>query len=120
MNPAWNTWEVQGRLSNQNEKRLAACFVNHDHPHGGVLQVLHQVRGSAVYVLLSVALDVRVDLLAVPELQHGVSLRLDHGHPHVGVVLVLHQVRGSAVYVLLSVALDVCEVLPVPPQLPAK
>ena len=73
-----------------------------------------------LYTLLLVALDVRVDLLAVHELQHGVSLRLEHGHPHVGVVLVLHQVRGSAVYVLLSVDLDVCVVLPVPPPLPAK
>ncbi len=63
---------------------------------------------------------IEVDLLAVTELQHGVSLRLDHVHPHVGVLLVLHQVRGSAVYVLLSVALDVCVVLPVLPQLPAK
>ena len=28
MNPAWNTWEVQGRLSDQNEMRTAACFVS--------------------------------------------------------------------------------------------
>ena len=103
--------------------RGVSLGVEHGHLHGGVMLVLHQVRGSAgvhVVRLLSVALDVRVDLLAVHELQQGVSLRLEHGHPHVGVVLVLHQVRGSAVYVLLSVALDVCEVLPVPPQLPAK
>ncbi len=61
-----------------------------------------------------------MDLLAVHELHRGVSLGLEHGHLHGGVMLVLHQVRGSAVYVLLSVALDVCEVLSVPPRLPAK
>ena len=32
MNPAQSTWEVQGGFSNQDEKRLAACFLNWNLP----------------------------------------------------------------------------------------
>ena len=97
--------------------RIVAPVVGHRHQHDQVGLVVHHVPvGAGVQVVHSAGWMV---LLAVTELQHGVSLRLDHDYPHGGVLQVLHHVRGSAVYVLLSVARDVCVVLPLL-TLPAK
>ena len=75
------------------------------HQHGLVGLVLHHVHVSAG--MQGVHSAIEMDLLAVTELQRGVSLRLVHEYLHGGGLQVLHHVRGSAVHVLLSVARDV-------------
>ena len=46
MDSAWNAWEVQGRLCDQNEKRIAACFVTDEgdalYGHGGGMEPHNQ------------------------------------------------------------------------------